>query len=83
MTRGTALAGTATTIKSILTSGIDFRLGKAFTPRTDERLGFTGYTTPPKGELIRFQKIVLPTEPFVSEAPITATTFGANIESSI
>ena len=41
------------------------------------RLGLIGKTVPPKGLLIRFQRIVRPTLPAVSVAPMTATVFGA------
>ena len=51
-------------------------------PRTLERLGFTGNTAPPNGVLIRFHRVVRPTLPGVSVAPITATFFGVKKLSS-
>ena len=46
-------------------------------PRTLARLELTGYTVPPKGLLIRFHRMLRPTLPAFSVAPITATDFGA------
>src|SRR6266487_3731426 len=51
-------------------------------PRIEGRLGLTGKTVPPKGLEIRFQRMVRPTLPCVSVAPMTATFFGAKIASS-
>jgi hypothetical protein len=42
----------------------------------------TGKTVPPKGLLMRFQRIVRPTLPVASVAPTTATVFGAKNTSS-
>ena len=51
-------------------------------PRTLGRFGLTGKTVPPKGFEIRFQRIVRPTLPSRSLAPITATVSGANMASN-
>jgi hypothetical protein len=45
-------------------------------PKTLGRLGFTGKTVPPKGELTKFHRMVRPTLPGVSVAPMTATVLG-------
>src|SRR5512142_729910 len=46
------------------------------------RLGLTGKTVPPNGLLMRFQRIVRPTDPSFSVAPMTATDCGLKIASS-
>jgi hypothetical protein len=46
-------------------------------PSTLGRLRLTGKTVPPKGLLMRFHRIVRPTLPTFSVAPITATFCGA------
>ena len=51
-------------------------------PRTLGRLGFTGYTVPPNGVLIRFHSTVRPTLPGFSVAPIRATDSGSKKMSS-
>ena len=51
-------------------------------PRTLLRFGLTGKTVPPKGWLIRLRKMVRPTLPSVSDAPMTATLRGEKITSS-
>ena len=51
-------------------------------PSTLGRLGLTGKTVPPKGLLIRFHRMVRPTLPWVSVAPMTATVLGAKMASS-
>ena len=51
-------------------------------PSTLARFGLTGKTVPPNGLLIRFQRIVRPTLPGFSVAPMTATLRGAKIASS-
>ena len=48
-------------------------LGYALIPSTLGRFGLTGKTVPPNGLLIRFHRIVRPTLPAFSVAPITAT----------
>ena len=50
-------------------------------PRTLGRLRLTGKTVPPKGLEIRFQRIVRPTLPSRSVAPITATLRGEKMQS--
>src|SRR5690242_18604886 len=45
-------------------------------PRMLERFGLIGYTVPPNGLRSRFHRIVRPTAPAFSVAPITATAFG-------
>ncbi len=52
-------------------------LGYALSPSTLARLGLTGKTVPPKGLVTRFQRIVRPTLPAFSVAPMTATLLGA------
>src|SRR5690606_33542831 len=51
-------------------------------PSTLGRVGWTGYTVPPKGVRFRFQSTVRPTLPAVSVAPITATLRGWKNDSS-
>ncbi len=51
-------------------------------PSTLARFGFTGYTVPPNGELMRFHNVVRPTVCGVSVAPITATDCGLKKTSS-
>src|SRR5687768_12257050 len=51
-------------------------------PRMLSRLGLTGRTAPPNGLLIRFHSTVLPTLPFLSVAPMTATERGRKSGSS-
>ncbi len=77
---GTAAAGVVTTTRSTF-SGTAAILGYALMPSTLARVGFTGYTAPPKGVLIKFQSTVRPTLPGFSVAPITATLFGAKMAS--
>jgi len=50
-------------------------------PSTLERCGLIGNTAPPNGLLTRFQRIVRPTLPAFSVAPMTATLRGAKIAS--
>src|SRR5438309_10351855 len=73
---GTDPAGVTTTARST-SSGTSSMLLYALTPRTLGRLGLMGKTVPPKGLVIRFQRMVRPTLPAVSVAPMTATVRGA------
>src|SRR5215218_6301429 len=54
----------------------------ALTQRIAGRVGFTGYTVPPNGFDSRFHRIVRPTLPAFSVAPITAIDEGWKIASS-
>src|SRR5579871_2764400 len=73
--------GVTTTARST-GSGMSESDGYAFTPSTLARLGFTGKTVPPKGLVIRFQRMVRPTLPTFSVAPTTATLLGEKNTSS-
>ena len=68
-------AGVTTTARSTC-SGMSLPLGYALMPSTLGRFGFTGNTAPPKGVLIRFHRVVRPTLPGFSVAPITAILLG-------
>jgi hypothetical protein len=78
---GTMAAGVTMTARSTR-SGTAAIAGYARTPRMLEYFGFTGYTVPPNGLLIRFHKMVRPTVPGRSVAPTTATVFGEKSASS-
>src|ERR1700733_4670068 len=81
MIAGTVAAGVVTTIKSGIPgkSAIDLYAGS---PSTLGRFGFTGHTGPPNGLAIRLVSTVQPTLPARSDAPTTATDFGAKIAAS-
>ena len=81
ITRGTVAAGVTTTARST-GSGTALIVGYARMPITLGRLGLTGYTVPPNGLLIRFQRMDRPTLPAFSVAPTTATARGVKIASS-
>ena len=81
MTPGIAGAGVMITARST-SAGTALTLGYALIPSTLGRLRFTGKTVPPKGVLMRFHRIVRPTLPGVSVAPITATFSGEKNTSS-
>ena len=76
MIPGMVLAGVTTTARSTF-SGTAAMLGYARMPNTLGRFGFTGYTVPPNGVLIRFHSTVRPTLPGFSVAPIRATDSGS------
>jgi hypothetical protein len=57
-------------------------LAYALIPNILARFGFTGNTAPPNGVLIKFQRVVRPTLPGFSVAPITAILLGVKKESS-
>src|SRR5271157_3494986 len=81
ITPGTVAAGVTTTARSI-GSGADLMFLYALIPSTLGRFGLIGWTVPPNGLLIRFQRTARPTLPCFSVAPITATVRGAKIASS-
>jgi len=58
-------------------------LGYDFTPKILEYFAFTGMTLPWNFSLSRFRRTVHPTDPSLSDAPITAILRGINIASKL